>query len=230
MGRIWKTLFISTDKELDNSWKYWVMSNVLRNSFENNSFSFKNWSYIPKISVALMTECWKIWLPPLKHRWGVLTETKCDGCQGRADENVGEKKIKGEMIKMFWALWAGAASMVSALSEALFGERACVLTPNRHRRTRSLVDVELVCVGTVQGVGDLAISSHVWIGSRDLQHKRARGRVLHHRLRVHQLEQEDNNNHQDSICIALFPTRAKCSINRITRLEGLKRKGGDLNV
>lgn len=87
------------------------------------------------------------------------------------------------------------------------GKSTHFLTQNRRRHTRPLVQMELVCVGTVQGVGDLAISSHVWIGSRNLQHKLAGGRVFHHRLHVHKLEQEDNNNDQASICIMRLSDR-----------------------
>lgn len=118
-------------------------------------------------------------------------------------------------------LRAAAVSMVSpALTPR---ESPRVLTPNRHHHTCPGVKMELVCVGTVEGVGDLAISSHVWIGSWNLQHKPAWGWVFHHCLRVHQLEQEDNNSNKASICLALF-FAAKCWIHNTANGPNEKKR------
>lgn len=57
-------------------------------------------------------------------------------------------------------------------------------------RTCAGIQAEVLCVGAVQAVRDLPVGSHVGVGSRDLQQGDARGRVLHHRLRVRWLRQQ----------------------------------------
>lgn len=123
------------------------------------------------------------------------------------------KRGKKEMtIEMFLSLFSTELQsadgiFTSTTQRSSLRGSTRVLTPNRHHHTCPVVQMELVCVGAVEGVGDLAISSHVWIWCRNLQHKHAGGRVFHHRLCVHQLGHGDNNNNQASICIALFSVK-----------------------
>ncbi len=140
------------------------------------------------------------WVAPKTWEKAVMTETKCDGCQWGAPENGGGGKWQQKCFCLFSAQSLseqlqsgdGVASSNTRRSSLRLSTR--VLTPNRHHHTCPVVKMELVCVGTVEGVGDLAISSHVWIWCRNLQHKHAGGWVFHHRLSVHQLKHGDNNN------------------------------------
>ena len=57
--------------------------------------------------------------------------------------------------------------------------------------TCPLVQMELVCVGAVQAVGDEAMSPRIAVRSRHSEDEHVGRGVLHHHLRVHKLAKRD---------------------------------------
>lgn len=93
-----------------------------------------------------------------------MTDIKCDVCEGSAHVNV-KKKDNRNVSGSFQHKASLSSCSVDGIAtqQSSLRENTRVLTPNRHHHTCPVVEMELVCVGTVEGVGDLAINSHVWI-------------------------------------------------------------------
>lgn len=95
----------------------------------------------------------------------------------------------------FWLLLAHYSCRLLILPPSqTLAEHEHLFSPQTDHYTCSRIQMELLCVWTVQCVWDLAIGSHVLIRSRNFEHKHPGWWVLHYSLCVHQLETKDETN------------------------------------